>query len=174
MGRLWLFRERMTLSQLSVQDAPAAMKPLRLLVVSASDHFPSAVRHLITNHDIEIDHVIMTDENPLAENCRLVVCGGPGGTGQAAMFARYDQSLTLLSTWDFNQPGGGTCNNPPSNDGARFLIFDPVEHEDDPGTTVDEETCRHAMWVGDAGTSAGNMVLISDGRPMPDDWDGWG
>ncbi len=124
--------------------------------------------------DIEIDHRIFDGENPLAEHCRLVVSGGPGGTGQAAMFARYDQTLTLLSTWDNNQPGGGTCNNPPSNDGGRFIIFDPIDHVNDPGEPGDEESWDHTMWVGDAGTSAGNMVWVSDGRPAPDDWDGWG
>jgi len=115
--------------------------------------------------DVEIDHRVFTGENPLAENCRLIVSGGPGGTGTPVMFARYDQALNLLSTWDWNQPGGGTCDNPPSNDGGRFIIFDPVDHTND--------DWDHTMWVGDAGTSAGNMVWVSDGRPAPADWDGY-
>ncbi len=122
--------------------------------------------------DVEIDHRIMTGENPLAENCRLVIGGGPGGTGKAVMFARYDQALNLLSTWDNNQLGGGTCYNYASTSGGRFIIFDPVEHEDNPATIVDEEECRHTMWVGDAGTGAGNLIWADSCRPIPDDWDG--
>jgi len=123
--------------------------------------------------DVEIDHRIMTDENPLAENCRIVVGGGPGGTDTAAMFARYDQALNLLSTWDNNKEGGGDCHNYVGNDGSRFIIFDPVEHVDDPLTDVNEFECRHTMWAGDAGTSAGNLIWASSCRPIPDDWDGW-
>jgi hypothetical protein len=122
--------------------------------------------------DIEIDHRVFTGENPLAEHCRLVISGGPGGTGQAAMFARYDQGLNLLSTWD-NNVAGCSGVNPAGNDGGRFIAFDPIDHVDDPDNFGDEEAWDHTMWVGDSGTGAGNLVWASSCRPAPTDWDGW-
>lgn len=120
--------------------------------------------------DIEIDHRIFAGEASQSEHCRLVVSGGPGGTSQGTIFARYDQSLNMLSTWNNNQLGGGSCNNPASNDGGRFIIFDPIDHVDDPGQPGDEESWDHTLWVGDSGQYASAMVWATSCRPCPADW----